>query len=216
MLLPQPLCLRLALLLCVQRLFVPWFNPGRPLLRPIGKLFRGDERVSGSQRRAAVAELRRLVPAPPLKQLGGEACTDHAYCRFLSACSWEPAKAAPMLSENYRWRIKYRPRKLRPTDMPNACRQRAWKVIMAQADEDEPDDACRSLHPPHNKPPLRQWRLTRSGMPVTLINTSHWYPEHYKDRTERVRHVAYHLEHYIRRMPMRQVRSTAPHETCCR
>ena len=58
-------------------------------------------------------------------------------------------------------------------------------------------------HPPHQRPPLQQWRTTRQGMPITLLEVRKWYPEKYSGRKERVRHVAYHLEHYIRRMPQR-------------
>jgi len=63
-----------------------------------------------------------------------------------------------------------------------------------------------SLHPPHVKPALAHWVYTRHGMPVTYINVKAWRPTRYKSKDECTRFCAYHMEHYIRRMPMRQGR----------
>jgi len=67
------------------------------------------------------------------------------------------------------------------------------------------------LHPPHFRPPLEQWRCTRHGMPITLLDVRHWQPERYRGREE-VLHVAYHMEHYIRRMSVYRGRRV---ERCC-
>ena len=56
------------------------------------------------------------------------------------------------------------------------------------------------LHPPHNKPPMMQWRYTRHGLPITLIEVKRWFPERC-GRHEVEMHTAYMMEHYIRRMP---------------
>ena len=56
------------------------------------------------------------------------------------------------------------------------------------------------LHPPHTRPALQQWRFTRSGMPITLFEAKAWHPDRVS-HDERVAHTAYHMEHYIRRMP---------------
>lgn len=63
-----------------------------------------------------------------------------------------------------------------------------------------------SLHPPHVKPALAHWVYTRHGMPVTYINVKAWRPTRYKSKDECTRFCAYHMEHYIRRMPSRQGR----------
>lgn len=70
-----------------------------------------------------------LVPAPDPKNMGGERIEPITYYRFLSVCNWEPARAAPLLQKDFRWRIKYKPKLLRPSHMPNMCRQRAWIVL---------------------------------------------------------------------------------------
>jgi len=64
----------------------------------------------------------------------------------------------------------------------------------------------RSLHPPHTKPPLAHWVYTRHGMPVTYVNVRAWHPERFTSRDECTRFCAYHMEHYIRRMPVRRGR----------
>lgn len=69
------------------------------------------------------------------------------------------------------------------------------------------------LHPPHHRPPLQQWRYTRSGMPVTCFVCREWRPDK-ASRDERARHVAYHMEHYIRRMPARAC-GTQRVQRCC-
>lgn len=56
------------------------------------------------------------------------------------------------------------------------------------------------LHPPHNKPPMMQWRYTRHGLPITLIEVKRWFPERC-GRHEVMMHTAYMMEHYLRRMP---------------
>jgi len=71
----------------------------------------------------------------------------------------------------------------------------------------------RELHPPYHCPPLMQWRYTRHGLPITVLEVRHWYPERYKGgKREEALHVAYHMEHYIRRMPFRRGRRV---ERCC-
>ena len=69
------------------------------------------------------------------------------------------------------------------------------------------------LHPPHSKPGFGlHWRHTTHGMPVTLLQVSEWFPESYSCRDERLRHVAYHMEHYVRLMGRRNGRQI---ERCC-
>ena len=68
------------------------------------------------------------------------------------------------------------------------------------------DDADRNvrrrttLHPPHSCPPLQSWRYTKHGMPITLFECWRWRPN-LATSSERVRHIAYHMEHGVRRMP---------------
>ena len=228
-------------------------------------------RPSDVQRLKALEETMRLAPVPDPALVGGERIDSHTYCRFLSVCDWDPARAAAMLKKDFKWRMKYKPRLLRPSDMPNMCRQRAWIVLTKPvgragqlwgrsrgggggrvADESAGDGSLgsssrslvpadsssssegsysnssswmsswlsssastrardslrarlrlrRPLHPPHTRPPLVQWRYTRQGMPITLCAVSEWHPDQCSHQ-ERTRHVAYHMEHYIRRMPMR-------------
>ena len=189
------------------------------------------QRVSAAARHAAVAEARRLVPPPPAKDLGGERVTTDTYCRFLSVKGWDPQRAAKLLKADLEWRAKYKPRALRPRDMPNACAQRGWIVLLSTVGGRAPEAASQDapppnalhgvrqrmrrglglrwaggirksgeLQPPHNRPPLQQWRCTRSGMPITLFEAKGWQPEKCS-HAERVRHVSYHMEQYIRRMP---------------
>ena len=70
-----------------------------------------------------------------------------------------------------------------------------------------------SLHPPHTRPPLTQWRCTRQGMPFTLCIVSEWHPERCS-HDERIKHVAYHMEHYIRRMPTKHGGTRRVHRCC--
>ena len=70
-----------------------------------------------------------------------------------------------------------------------------------------------SLHPPHTRPPLTQWRCTRQGMPITLCIVSEWHPERCS-HDERIKHVAYHMEHYIRRMPTKHGGTRRVHRCC--
>lgn len=193
--------------------------------------------ISAAQMQRAVSECRKLVPPPPAARLGGERITTDTYCRFLSVCQWDPERAARLLEKDLAWREKYRPRAIRPTDLPTACSQRGWMVLtthLGGAPDETADPASGgttapggsssasasarrlarfwrragggdrrlSLHPPHHRPPLMQWRCTRSGMPITLFCANEWHPERCS-HTERIRHVAYHMEHYIRRMPTR-------------
>lgn len=69
------------------------------------------------------------------------------------------------------------------------------------------------MHPPHTRPPLTHWRYTRQGMPITLCVVKEWHPDRCS-HAERVRHVAYHMEHYIRRMPTR-AGGTRRVQRCC-
>jgi len=192
----------------------------------------GGNKISKEQRYHALAECRRLVPAPPVAALGGERVTSDTYYRFLAVCQWDPVKAAKLLEKDLVWRRKYRPRSLKPSDMPNGCSQRGWQVLVTPVgggwSADEGDTYVEGsgsssgsgrtrvrfwrrlamttgqpqLHPPHTRPALQQWRYTRSGMPITLFEASSWHPERVP-HDERVRHTAYHMEHYIRRMPHR-------------
>ena len=113
----RPLVLRAALLFAVRNVYVR-IRCGRR---------RG--RVSDTQRRHAVDELMRLAPAPEPRLLGGERIDTHTYCRFLSVNNWDPVKASTMIKKDFRWRMRYQPRMLRPSDMPTMCRQRAWMVL---------------------------------------------------------------------------------------
>ena len=70
-----------------------------------------------------------------------------------------------------------------------------------------------TLHPPHTRPPLVQWRRTRHGMPITFFKVKEWRPAG-AGHAERIRHIAYHMEHYVRRMPTR-ARGTRRVQRCC-
>lgn len=190
---------------------------------------RGVLDLSASERQGKVARLKHLVPAPLPSTLGGERITDDTYGRFMSVCEWDPGRAAELLERDLRWRAEYKPRELTPEAMPIACRQRAWMVLSSSASGSPQAsrlgstanigrwryargrlgavwprarsgrDGAGQLHPPHTRPPMTQWRYTRLGMPITLLQVKHWFPERYTDHAERIRHVAYHMEHYIRR-----------------
>ena len=190
-------------------------------------------RLSSAQRRAAIAELRRLVEVPSPRELGGERVDTATLCRFLSVVSWDASRGAEMLKRDLTWRRKYKPRALMPADMPIMCRQHAWHVLMRpvggrgalnslltsptsatsalegaltsrwrHSNTREPKSSERvgtrrwsmraPLHPPHHRPPLQQWRYTRSGMPVTCFVCREWRPDK-ASRDERARHVAYHV-----------------------
>jgi len=171
--------------------------------------------------------------------VGGEKFDTQTYCRFLSVAGWSPEKAAGKLEKDIEWRRKYKPRLLRPSDMPILCRQKSWQVLMqprpaylswrgASGTAHSSSGAAGSgasgalsrfrsrlgnssssallwnarppLIPPHNRPPMQHWRYTRQGMPITYFTCWDWRPDKAK-RDERIRCVAYHMEHYIRRMP---------------
>jgi len=206
-------------------------------------------RPTDGQRRKAMTEAMRLAPAPEPRLIGGERIDEKTYCRFLSVCNWDPDRAASLLHKDFKWRVKYKPRLLRPSDMPTMCRQHAWVVLtkpvgrtgalwgvkkaitVESAESDSgssgssgsssgsssssslvsysqwphsrrlwPSPRQVALHPPHTRPPLMHWRYTRQGMPITLCKVGNWHPERCS-HDERVRHVAYHMEHYLRRMP---------------
>ena len=86
-------------------------------------LQRSTPHVSTDQRHRAIAELRRLVPPPPVFKLG-ERVTADTYARFLAICEWDAERAAKLLRRDFVWRAKYKPRLLKPSDMPIACSQR--------------------------------------------------------------------------------------------
>jgi len=62
---------------------------------------------------------------------------------------------------------------------------------------------ARPLHPPHYKPRNVQWRYTKHGLPITLIEVRSWFPER-AGKEETAVHTAYMMEHYIRRMQQQQ------------
>ena len=95
-------------------------------------LQRSTPHVSTDQRHRAIAELRRLVPPPPVFKLG-ERVTADTYARFLAICEWDAERAAKLLRRDFVWRAKYKPRLLKPSDMPIACSQRGWVVMMTPA-----------------------------------------------------------------------------------
>jgi len=201
----------------------------------------GSCSISIDQRNRAVGEIRRLVPAPPAFKLGGERVTADTYCRFLAVCEWDAERAAKLLQKDLKWRAKYRPRALRPSDMPHACSQAGWTVLMSpiggrsQSVADTGSDSSSgsgshfrarfwrhaaaavgsrsTLNPPHTRPPMQHWRCTRTGMPITYFQAKQWTPERVP-RDERVRHVAYQMEHYIRRMPHRGHRGARVQRAC--
>ena len=227
------------------------------VLRRVRRHAHAKDHVPLATRLVAISDCKRLVgPTPHPRLLGGERLTTDTYARFLSVCKWDAERASNLLQADLAWRAKYKPRGLKPSDMPNACRQRGWIVMTvplnkgkcgarrdlstAEAAEvtastgtgatSSPHLASLSLrarfssrirnswwpgraggvespvvtplHPPHNRPSLEQWRFTRSGMPITIFQARAWHPERCK-HDERVRHVAYQMEHYIRRMPSR-------------
>ena len=54
-------------------------------------------------------------------------------------------------------------------------------------------------------------------MPITLFEVGEWHPDRASSHLERTKHVAYHMEHYIRRMPTRAAPNLrkASHHTAC-
>ena len=179
-----PLLRRLVYVLAAERAF-----------RRVGRR-RGT--LDDNERTLIVAETMQLVAPPAPRLLGGEVIDVKMYRRFLSASNWDPRKASALLEADFAWRKRYKPHRLRPRDMPVMCRQRGWQVLMRP-----PQPWRDSLHPPHQKPPFVRWRYTRQGMPVTVFDVGEWHP-HRASHAERVRHVAYHMEHYMRRLPHRK------------
>ena len=239
---------------------------------------RGRGRVSSAQRAKAVNELKKLVPPPRPRALGGERIGTDTYERFLSVVEWKPERAAPLLEADLVWRARVQPRACRPQDLPNTCSQMGWQVLMVSTkaspapppaspapavvsdvplpEGESSEELARSaspwytaclalapwlrtpsagpsrvptssgsggrwqrsldrltpsrlfgrsrsaleLHPPHSKPRNMQWRYTKHGLPITLIEVRSWYPERCGTK-EVVTHTAYMMEHYIRRMP---------------
>jgi len=86
--------------------------------------------LSHSDRQELIEELRERVPAPPPYQLGGEVIDSDTYQRFLQVQGWSVSKAAEMLSKDIEWRKKIRPREIQPRNIPTACSQRGWLVLM--------------------------------------------------------------------------------------
>ena len=258
---PQQLLRRTLIFYVAHKIYTRWRRRVNSRCRP-----------SDLQRLKAMEEVMRLAPAPDPLAVGGEKIDSLTYCRFLSVNDWDPAKTAAALEKDFKWRMKYKPRSLRPGDMPNMCRQNAWVVLtkpigragqlwgrgrggggglltdkLGSDGSDGSDGSLsssgsrggslevasssnsssssgselswfggsrtrdrlrrsvlfrRPLHPPHTRPPLVQWRYTRQGMPITLCTVCEWHPDKCS-HSERVKHVAYHMEHYIRRMPTR-------------
>ena len=253
--LPTPLAVRVVIALLATRRLVTAVRGRRP------------QNLSAQQRAAAVVELRRLVPAPRPKSLGGERIGTDTYERFLSVVEWQPERAAPMLKADLVWRARVKPRACRPEHIPKACAQSGWQVLMVgggTAESEAPPSSpnrtlasaaassvssvswyrrwyrkallsrspkARPLHPPHYKPRGVQWRYTKHGLPITLIEVRSWFPER-AGAEETATHAAYMMvtltltrtrtltlaltlalnpkpdpgrdqEHYIRRMPQR-------------
>ena len=212
--------------------------------------------LSSDDRRDLIEALRERVTPPPPYRIGGEVLEAEAYQRFLQVQDWSVPKAAEMLTKDLEWRSRIRPREIHPRNIPTACSQRGWLVLMRHhgsntlVDVDENPAAPPvnhtshhhrapfsrwhlpgahsfhfphphfhlphafhrhghnrpSLHPPHVKPAFAHWVYTRHGMPVTYINVKAWHPELFKSKDECTRFCAYHMEHYIRRMPIRRGR----------
>ena len=116
--LPRPLAIRVVIALLATRRLVTAVRGRRP------------QNLSAQQRAAAVVELRRLVPAPRPKSLGGERIGTDTYERFLSVVEWQPERAAPMLKADLVWRARVKPRACRPEHIPKACAQSGWQVLM--------------------------------------------------------------------------------------
>lgn len=151
-----------------------------------------------------MAELRKLVPPPTPRALGGENADDNAYSRFLSVADWDPAIAAPMIAKDFAWRKKVKPRRIRPEHLGLLCRQHAWRcVLMGSKFQPTPlpkaGDRPLALDPPHNCPPLQRWRTTRHGLPVTYFQSWMWRPD-LASKFDFERHIAYHMDHFVRRM----------------
>ena len=202
---------------------------------------RNKTRLSKSQQANAVAQLRAAAPPPHKALLGGEVVNDDTYKRFLAVQHWDVQKAETTLRQDFEWRKKYKPHALRPKHCDEACSQLAWRVLLKQpktprskhkVNETEASlstdfrslrrrlatiakrkrIAPSQLHPPHTRPPLAQWRYTRHGMPITHVDVRLWHPERYSDKKEVTRHCAYHMEHYVRRMPQKNGRQV---QRCC-
>ena len=99
-------------------------------LRPVLRRRSPVKSISEKHKKEAVVALRKLVPPLPSHMLGGERIDANYYMRFLSVCEWEAETAASILERDFQWRRKYKPRLLRPSDMPIMCRQNAWQVMM--------------------------------------------------------------------------------------
>ena len=196
-------------------------------LRQLRRRVNRSNKMNSAKRRSALADCRNLVELVDARELGGERLDSGTFCRFLSVVEWDAKRAAELLKRDIKWRSKYRPRLLRPADMPTMRRQGAWQVQMRPMGAprgalsslvSSPSFAVESarsarwnklrsswltntslkwssrgpLHPPHHRPPLQQWRYTRSGMPVTCFFCEHWRPDR-ASFDERVRQVAYHV-----------------------
>lgn len=167
-------------------------------------------RNHNDERRASIEKLKELVPPPNPREVGGEKADDAAYARFLAVADWDPAQAAPKLQQSFKWRKRIRPGTLRPRHFPKLCRQQAWVALLAGekiAAEDVPEEEASAdararapLEPPHHCPPLRSWRTTRHGLPVTYFRCWKWRPDK-ASSADLERHLAYHMHHLIRRTP---------------
>ena len=171
------------------------------VVKHVGRGSRSTLRSDG-ERLEAIQECQHRVPAPPADALGGESIDSNTYARFLSATGWNVDRAVSMLEQDIEWRLRYRPRALRPKDVRRACSLRGFQVLM-RGSGDAKKLRPGVLHPPHTLPALQHWRFTRSGMPITCVHAGQWHPETLS-REERVKFIAYHMEHYVRRMPKTQ------------
>ena len=155
----------------------------------------------------AIEELKQLVPPPSRQELGGEDCDDAAYARFLSINEWDPIKTEPNIRQSMAWRKRVKPGMLRPRHCPTLCRQHAWIALQTgpgskimSIDDDGEDTDNKPLDPPYYCPPLQSWRTTRHGLPITLFRCWKWKPNEASNQESEL-HLAYHIQHLIRRMP---------------
>ncbi|KAL5770169.1 hypothetical protein ACOSP7_014323 [Xanthoceras sorbifolium] len=85
------------------------------LERMSNKKLRGEKVVSPEEQQAKINEVRKIMG--PITDKFPVLCSDESILRYLRARNWSTKKATKMLQETFKWRLQYKPDKIRWEDI---------------------------------------------------------------------------------------------------